>query len=61
MFSWKTVYIVKGAKRGLPFFDLARPARLPNLTAPEFFHCGYFKSRVYANKPQIIAAFKEIF
>lgn len=41
------------------FGDLAWPARSPDLTVPDFFLWGYLKSRVYANKPQTIAALKE--
>ena len=38
---------------------MAWPVRSPDLTIPDFFLWGYLKSRVYANKPQTIAALKE--
>nr|CAH7751303.1 unnamed protein product [Callosobruchus chinensis] len=41
------------------FGDLAWPAKSPDLTAPDFFLCGYLKSRVYVNNPQTIAALEE--
>ncbi|KAF7283694.1 hypothetical protein GWI33_023190 [Rhynchophorus ferrugineus] len=38
--------------------DLAWPARSPDLTAPDFFLCGFLKSKVYVNKPQTIQHLK---
>lgn len=57
-----TMDIVKEAFPGRVisrFGDLAWPARSPDLTIPDFFLWGFLKSRVYANKPQTIAALKE--
>ena len=41
------------------FDDLHCPARSPDLTVPDFFLCGFLKSRVYTNKPQTLVALKE--
>ncbi|XP_011882183.1 PREDICTED: uncharacterized protein LOC105569928 [Vollenhovia emeryi] len=41
------------------FGDMHWPARSPDLTVPDFFLWGFLKSRVYANKPQALAALKE--
>lgn len=41
------------------FSDLQWPARLPDLTAPDFSLWGFLKSRFYVNKSQTLAALKE--
>ncbi|XP_011860063.1 PREDICTED: uncharacterized protein LOC105557424 [Vollenhovia emeryi] len=41
------------------FGDMHWPARSPDLTVPDFFVWGFLKSRVYASKPQTLAALKE--
>lgn len=41
------------------FGNLHWPARSPDLTVPDFFLWGFLKSRVYANKPQTLAALKD--
>ena len=38
--------------------ELEWPPRSPDLTVPDFFLWGYFKSKVYASKPKTIDELK---
>jgi len=40
------------------FDDITWPPRSPDLTPSDFFLWGYFKSKVYINRPQSLAALK---
>jgi hypothetical protein len=38
--------------------DLPWPARLPDLSACDYFHWGYLKAKVYSTRPWTINDFK---
>ncbi|KAJ8880648.1 hypothetical protein PR048_017118 [Dryococelus australis] len=39
--------------------NISWPPRSPNLTAPDFFICGFLKKSVYRDKPRTLAALKD--
>jgi hypothetical protein len=41
------------------FGDVPWPPHLPDVTAPDFFLCGYLKSKVYSRRPVDLNAFKQ--